>query len=306
MTLVYCIVVTYNGITWIEKSLQSLADSLIPVHVIVIDNGSRDGTVELIEGRFPKVELIKSLVNLGFAKANNIGIMKALDSNADYVFLLNQDAWIEKDTIKLLCKLESENPEFGILSPVQLNGGNTGLDLNFSRYLYQEYCPDFYSDLYMGKIKEIYKIKYVNAAAWLISRDCLLKVGLFEPLFFIYGEDINYAQRANYHGFSIGIATNTKIYHDREIREGKKNNTGNRIKIRTANLVMLLDINKKLTKCYFRFLELNLAKMMKSFLVLRFSSFFKYLFELLYFLLVIFIINQKRIRARNSWVGILS
>src|SRR5574344_2140153 len=99
---IYAVVVAYNGMQWYDKCFGSLQASSVPVHTIVIDNASGDNTVAYIKEQFPNVHIIESKTNLGFAKANNIGIKYAMDNNADYVFLLNQDAWIEEDTLSVL------------------------------------------------------------------------------------------------------------------------------------------------------------------------------------------------------------
>ena len=93
---IFAIVVTYNGMRWYDRCFGSLRNSDMPVETIVIDNASTDETVSYIKEHFHEVCLIESKENLGFAKANNIGIKRALDNGADYVFLLNQDAWVEK------------------------------------------------------------------------------------------------------------------------------------------------------------------------------------------------------------------
>ena len=95
---IFAIVITYNGQKWYDRCFGSLSASETPVEIVVVDNASSDDTVGFIKERFPGVHLIESKENLGFAKANNIGIRYALDNDADFVFLLNQDAWIEKDT----------------------------------------------------------------------------------------------------------------------------------------------------------------------------------------------------------------
>lgn len=81
---IYFIIVTYNAMKWAEKCFSSLRNSSIPVHTIVVDNGSIDGTQDYIKSQFPDVELIQSAENLGFGKANNIGIEKAYKNGADF------------------------------------------------------------------------------------------------------------------------------------------------------------------------------------------------------------------------------
>lgn len=212
---IFTIIVTYNGMQWYNRCLGSLRDSEIPVETIVIDNASTDETVSYIKEHFPEVCLIESKENLGFAKANNIGMKRALDSGADYVFLLNQDAWVEKDTLSKLVQTFVENENVGIASPIHLNGEYTGMDWAFAKCV-----PDgFISDSYMQKLEPYYPVRFVNAAVWLINAECIRKVGGFDILLFVhYGEDDNYCQRVLYHGYKIIINTTCTACHDREYR----------------------------------------------------------------------------------------
>lgn len=216
---VYVVIVTYNPLKWINKCLSSLKNNNIKLNTIVIDNGSTDHSQDFIKLNFPEVEFIQSNSNLGFGIANNIGIKKAHENGADFVFLLNQDAWIEKDTIEKLVNVSIKEPKYGVISSMHLNGKGDALDFNFSTYITPKKCPSLVSDIYFNKITDqLYEIEFVNAAAWLITRKCIDSVGGFDPLFNMYGEDNNYLQRVLYHGFHIGIHANTKIYHDREQR----------------------------------------------------------------------------------------
>lgn len=217
---VIVVIVTYNPLQWIQKCLNSLCGSSIPVQICVIDNGSTDGSQEIIKTDYPQVELIQSETNLGFGPANNIGIKKAYDNDADFVFLLNQDAWVESDTIEKLISAQQNELEYGIVSPMHLNGKGDKLDFNFSNYIIPFQCKDLYSDIYLNKIKSrIYQVEFVNAAGWLLTRKCIETVGGFNPSFFHYGEDDNYIERVCFHKFKVGILPTTILFHDREERE---------------------------------------------------------------------------------------
>lgn len=216
---IFVIIVTYNGLKWLDKCVGNLRNSLVPVTPIVIDNSSSDGTSEFLETNYPETIFIKSKKNLGFGKANNVGLRKAAELGFDYVFLLNQDAWINPDTIKLLIECHLQNQEYGILSPVHLNGSGKALDKNFANYMAPEITPGFMSDTFLGCQKSIYNTSYVNAAAWLISKECQERVGGFDPIFPHYGEDDDYLNRVRYHGFKIGIVPQTVIFHDRTCKE---------------------------------------------------------------------------------------
>jgi GT2 family glycosyltransferase len=134
-------------------------------------------------------------------------------------FLLNQDARVEPDTIEKLVTHQQKNVEYGVLNPIHLNGQGNALDFNFSNYVVPSKCPGLYSDFCLNSIKDIiYKADFVNAAAWLLSRDCIEKVGGFSPSFFQYGDDDNYIHRVHYFGFKVGVYPLSKIFHDRENR----------------------------------------------------------------------------------------
>jgi GT2 family glycosyltransferase len=156
--------------------------------------------------------------NLGFGKANNIGFEFALSNAYDHVFLLNQDAWVARGSIGDLVRLQQENAEYGIVSPIHLNGDGESLDNLFGKYISPMFCPGLYSDALLGKLKELYVANFVNAAAWLISKKCLSVVGGFDPIYQHYGEDNDFAQRAISRGFKIGVTPNVFICHDRPQR----------------------------------------------------------------------------------------
>lgn len=210
---VTAIVATYNGADWIQDCLQSLANSHHPVTAIVVDNGSTDNTLALV-GSFPDVICLPQATNLGFGRANNIGIREALDRQAQWVFLLNQDARVEPRTVEELVKVSLRNPRFGILSPFHLDGQGANVDDRFAKYL-RHVRGELLSDLYLGRLQELYSTSFVNAAAWLLTRKCLDMVGGFDPLFFMYGEDNDYSNRALWHGLGIGIVPSAIVFHDR-------------------------------------------------------------------------------------------
>ena len=211
---VLAIVVTYNGEFWISKCLQSLTTSSHPVDVVVIDNLSADNTVDIIKKEFPAIEIIEAGENLGFGKANNIGFKKALKENADFIFLLNQDAWIHRNTIAELLSIATTIEGFGILSPFHLKADHSTLERTFVDFISAAYNEKIIEDLYLQELKPVYETSYVHAAAWLISKECLETVGGFDPIFKHYGEDDDYLQRARYFGFKIGLVPSATIVHD--------------------------------------------------------------------------------------------
>ncbi len=239
----FIVIVTFNGMKWLPKCLESTK----PYPVILIDNCSTDGTKEFIKSNHPKIILLEQEENLGFGQANNIGISYALKNDADFVFLLNQDAFLESGTIKTLLEISGKNPEYGILSPVHLNADKNGFEETFKYYITRENSNnEILSDLLLKKtLKDIYSLRMVNAAAWLLPRKTFETVGGFHPMFFLYGEDDNYCQRVLYHGFKIGICPTAFICHDSNLNYHTQKTEGseayynkflNQIRVKYANV----------------------------------------------------------------------
>lgn len=218
MTKILVIIVTYNAMKWIDRCIGSVINSSVKSDIYIVDNGSNDGTQEYVRQNFPAIIFIQSKENLGFGKANNIGLQYALDNNYDYVYLLNQDAWVMPNTFELLIVQQKANPQYGILSPIQIEANMKALDRNFSNLC----TPELFSSLYFRQVESVYSVNFVMAAHWLISRQCLLAVGGFSPTFPHYGEDTNYVDRAIYHGFKIGIVPYAEAVHDRENRKDSR------------------------------------------------------------------------------------
>lgn len=209
------IVVTYNGMKWVDRCLGSLVYSKTPADVFVVDNGSSDGTVEHIRECFPDVLLHCTGDNLGFGKANNIGLRYALKHGYDYVYLLNQDAWVFPETLGILVDAMKSDRSLGILSPMQMTATCGRPDPRFERKCPQKALRDLSRGRHSGKV---YETAFVMAAHWMISRECVRHVGGFSPAFPHYGEDDNYIHRAKSKGYRIGVHSGALAVHDRENR----------------------------------------------------------------------------------------
>lgn len=200
------IVVTYNFEPWLNRCLDSLAQSTVRTDVLVVDNASNDATVERIRKEYPRIRLIENDQNLGFGKANNIGFDIAIQEDYDYVFLANQDAWIKPDCLEKLLEADKDR-QVAILSPMHYDGTGVALERGFATYLAQ------------GEDEgEYFEVPFVNAAFWLVSVRILKLVGGFSPLFYHYGEDSDFANRLRHFGFATRVVKCAVAYHDRQDR----------------------------------------------------------------------------------------
>lgn len=209
---ILAIIVSYNFMPWMDRCIPSLLHSAQPVDILVLDNGSRDATVQTLMERYPQVEVVENKANLGFGKANNIGLHKAVREHYDGVFLLNQDAWVDSNVIGGLAELSQRHPDFGILSPVHLTGSGEKIEHGFRVYVGvadKEQLPE----------GDIVGVPFIDAAIWYLPVAVLERVGFFAPLFYHYGEDKDICNRMAFHGYKIGYCPTLFGYHDREFRQ---------------------------------------------------------------------------------------
>ncbi len=280
------IIVTYNGMKWIEECLTSCSNNM----VIVVDNNSSDETVSFIKSRFSDVIILEQRQNLGFGRANNKGIKYALENNAEGVLLLNQDAYLKSNTLLELRKTSEMNKDFGIFSPIHLNGDGTKLDPNFSMYMNYNYNPNFYSDVLFQRLDKLYEIPFVNAAAWYIPKRTLISIGGFDPLFYHYGEDNHYCQRLQFHNLKIGIVTKGFVWHDR--KKGNKINVEN-------NLQFQLSLEERRFKI--KFGNPNNLKIHQQWLHIKKSNYRDMILSLIKFRFKTFLEQRKLLKSRRLW-----
>lgn len=215
---VLTIIISYRFMRWADKCLSSMLASKLKTDLLVIDNGSDDGTVAYVREHYPDVRVMDNGRNLGFGKANNIGIHYAMEKGYDMVLLLNQDAWLDADALGTLVAVAEEHPEYGVVSPVHMTGKGDRIEKGFSVYTGLGDSGPLPHDT-------IVSVPFINAAIWLVSMETFRKTGLFAPLFYHYGEDKDLANRMAYHHYKIGYVPAAVGYHDRANRVESKERT---------------------------------------------------------------------------------
>jgi GT2 family glycosyltransferase len=207
------VIVTYNGKQWIEDCLASILSSKHKLDLVVVDNGSNDGTTECIKKAISDCHLVRLRSNLGFGQANNIGIGIAIDIvGADYVFLLNQDARLLPETIGKLVAIAEKEKGLAIISPVHLNWEGSAMDPWTASY-FAPYALDIIDDFRRGQVADFYKVHYMPAAAWLVRTEVFNQIGGFDPLFRHRGEDEDFSRRLSWWGSGFVLAMKAYICH---------------------------------------------------------------------------------------------
>lgn len=212
---VLVLIITWNGAGVIRRCLNSLRRSVMPIVIYVVDNNSDAETVRIIQEEYPEVILHINSDNIGFGQANNIGLRYAAQNGFDHVMMLNQDTYIEPDAILKLVEVQISNPSYALLSPMHYKD-NGLLDGNFYRYIVGG-CSALILDLltHSSADRDVYSCGFINAAAWLLSKECITKVGGFNPIFFHTGEDVDYFNRVDYMKLGTGVVPQSVIYHTR-------------------------------------------------------------------------------------------
>jgi len=207
MKLVSIIIVNFNGKDFLQKCLDSIKrnTSYPNYEVIVVDNGSSDGSQAMVKRRYRWVKLIKNKENLGFAKANNIGIKAA---KGDYLLLLNNDTIIvQRDWLNNMVATAEEDPKIGIVG-CRLIGPDGTI----------QHVGGWYNIRGTGHhIKDIDRtteVDYVTGAALLIKREVINKIGLLDENFSpIYYEDADWCARCKKAGYKVVCTHKSTIIH---------------------------------------------------------------------------------------------
>ena len=134
MKKVATIIVTYNGAPWLDRCLRSVQSSSYPSDVFVVDNASTDNTLSLLK-KHQIFDIEVSESNLGFGAANNIALEKALKLDYDFFFLINQDLYLQENTLRQLVQFADNHNDAGIIAPIQYDGTGNEIDRNFQQYI---------------------------------------------------------------------------------------------------------------------------------------------------------------------------
>ena len=233
------IIVNYNVEHFLEQCLNSVlaAKQDFPIEIIVVDNNSVDGSLEMMAEKFPQIMLIANKDNRGFSKANNQGINMA---KGEFILLLNPDTVVESDTFAKTIDFMDSHPDAGGLGVKMLDG--KGNFLPESKRGLPTPSAAFYKMFGLSKLfprskrfasyhqghlsnEEFHEIEVLSGAFMLMRKSALDEVGLLDEDFFMYGEDIDLSFRIIKGGFKNYYFPDTRIIHYKG--ESTKKNTVN-------------------------------------------------------------------------------
>ncbi len=202
--------------------LDSLLKSTYRHHkAIVLDNASTDGSVEAIRAAFPTAEILELTDNLGYAGNNNVGIQAALDQDADWIFVLNEDTILDSGCLACLVEATASDSQIGIVGPmvyhhdepdiIQSAGGHLNRYWEDSHIAANE--PDH------NQFSRPHPVDWISGCAILVKREVIEQVGMLDERFFYYWEETEWCIRANKQGWKIMHVPQAKLWHKGVQRE---------------------------------------------------------------------------------------
>lgn len=213
MFKVSVIIPNWNGKHLLKICLSSLQKQTYKnFEIILVDNGSVDGSINYAKRYFPKIKIISLDKNYGFAGAVNKGI-KA--SQSDYLALINNDTEVDKDCLKYLVSAVESHPEVGFVAAKMLNFYNRKLIDSAGDYIDMVGHAD---NIGRGekdgqKFNKAGYVFLVSGGGALFKKEVFNKVGLFDEDYFAYFEDVDLCLRAQFQGFKGWLEPKAKIYH---------------------------------------------------------------------------------------------
>lgn len=187
--------------------------------ILLIDNGSTDGSVECLKKRYPEIELVENETNLGYAEGNNVGIRRAMGKGADYVLLLNNDTVVDQDFLGELVTVAESDLMIGFVGPkvyyynyegrkdiINFAGGNLNMWKGKAWHI-------GINEIDRGQYDRIKDVDYIEGSCLLANKEMLIKIGLLDQVYFAYWEDNDLCKRGYAVGYRSVFVPMAKIWH---------------------------------------------------------------------------------------------
>ena len=211
------ILLNWNSFDHSSNCIQSLQLCDYPnFEIIIIDNGSIDGSGNLLKAKFPEIILIASPTNEGFAAGNNRGFSYAIENQFTYAMMLNNDVFVEPDFISKLIQYMETHPDTGAIQPKIFFNHDRKKIWNGGAY-FLSWLGWTYSKSYMRRAgvlqSQFQQVDWITGCAFLTKTSILKEVGLLKEAFFIYYEDVDLSFRIRSKGYELIYHPDSIIYH---------------------------------------------------------------------------------------------
>ena len=238
---VWAIIVNWNGKKDTDACLRSLTNvrsNDIDLHVVLVDNGSTDGSEDFIKHTHPNVTLLQAGKNLGFTGGNNLGIRHALERNADYVWLLNNDTIVDPNVLSFVDVFEDQT--------VGAAGSKIyfakGREFHHDRYLPKErghvlwYAGGLVDwnnmfashrgvdEVDRGQYDKVEETPFITGCSFVVRSNVIRKIGVLDDSYYLYLEDLDWSIRIQRAGYKTMYAPSSKLWH---VNAGSSGRPGN-------------------------------------------------------------------------------
>jgi len=215
------IILNWNTYEYTLKCILSLKkNDFQNFQIIVVDNGSNDNSITLLKEKFDDIKYIINSNNLGFSGGNNQGIKYALENKFEYLMLLNNDTEVNKNFFPPLLNSLQSNHLLGAVQPLIMNFNNKEKVWNAGGYLNNFFGVPYTNKKLNDKNQQI---DWITGCCILLKANVIKKTGLIDENFFAYYEDVDWSLRIRSIGYSLGLQSNSIIYHHGS-ESSKKNN----------------------------------------------------------------------------------
>ena len=236
------VVVNWNG----GGDTLAALESLQGIEAICVDNGSTDGSADAIADHFAGVDLIRVGMNLGFAGGSNVGIGRALDGGADWVFLLNSDAVAEPGLGDALERAATARPDAGLLACVILFEDGETVQYAGARFNaalgYSGRQSGHGGKTFAAVLRDVDR---VDGAGFAVSREAIERAGPLDERLFAYVEDVDWSLRIRAAGFAAVLVPDARVRHKGSASTGGSRSTAN-LYYDTRNTIVVAERYKPL------------------------------------------------------------
>jgi len=217
----FAVTVNWNRAKDTLECVDSLLQGNPGTELVVVDNGSTDGSPALLREKHPGLMVIENLQNLGYVKGANIGIRAALEKGATHILIINNDAIAHPGMVNELLELFQRYPSAGVAGPkifyfgtdvMWFNGGHFNALLGFSTHPLMD-RPDDGGDLER-------EVHYITGCAMMVRSEVFRDVGLFDEDFEIYAEDLDLCLRAKEKGYCSWLVPKATAEHKVSLSTG--------------------------------------------------------------------------------------
>lgn len=239
---VFIVLLNWNQEDLTVACLESLRKMTYPdFQIVLVDNGSKPGSLGLVEQGFPEIILVKNERNLGFTGGNNVGIQRALAEGADYVMLLNNDTEVDPAMLQHLVEMTESDERIGVVGPIiyyyddprRVWSAGATIDWRTGRTLSLRE-----GELDAGDHRAPQEVDFVSGCAFLIKRRVIDDIGLLDERFFIYYEETDWCVRARRAGYGTWLVPAAMVWH--KINLAEREATPRYIYLMTRNKLLFL------------------------------------------------------------------